>query len=497
MIVLDGNSLTLEQLNVLSATNGKISLCPKALKKVAASRKVIDECVNSKEPYYGITTGFGVFSKTKIDASNLHELQRRIILSHATGVGKTLDIHVARRMAILRINTMLRGNSGIRVATLKHACTMFNAGLISEIPEQGTVGASGDLAPLAHLALGWCGFGGNIWDPKIQQFCDVHETFEKYGLQKVELRAKEGLAFINGTQFILAHGTEALSVFLTMERVALRFASLTFVALKGHRDALDHKIHDARPHHGQRFIARKMREIVQMKDPIENQDDPQDAYSLRCIPQVHGISTDIGIFVRTILETEMNSSLDNPLIFGDEILSGGNFHGQYPAMALDMLCMAAHNLGQISLMRIVRLMNPHKSNGLPCFLVKNGGLNSGFMTWENTAAALVSENKVMCYPSSADSMSTGADKEDHVSMGGYSARKAIRIVQNLKHILAIEAMAACQALSLRKDEDSAFQLPARVQEDYERFRIPDLDEDRFVQPDLLKLVQKIDDLQVL
>jgi histidine ammonia-lyase len=443
---LDGNAITLQHLEkLIRCTNLKVS--SGAIERVDAARDVINKIVDENQVAYGINTGFGVNSNIMVDRKDISKLQHNIILSHATGVGTPIPVNIARRMLLLRIHTLLKGHSGIRSETIQKLVDFWNAGVVSLIPSQGTVGASGDLAPLAHLALGVVG-KGLIYDPKHKDYLPAQSVLLEYGLKSVVLEHKEGLALVNGTQFILAFATEAFELARRISKKAAMIAALSASALYCHIEAFDERIHKARPHPGQLKVAKEMRELLTKSTQIDK--DPQDAYSIRCIPQIHGIAIDMLEQVGKILETEVNSALDNPLVFTpDPVISGGNFHGQYPAMASDMMVIALHQLGQASHARLLRLLNPTKSKGLPCFLAPNPGINSGFMTWENTAASLVAETRNMCTPCCCDTISTGADKEDHVSMGGHSARKALQAAQNVAQILAIELMAANQALHIR------------------------------------------------
>ncbi|CAF1219754.1 unnamed protein product, partial [Didymodactylos carnosus] len=405
---------------------------------------------------YGVNTGFGNFAQTVIPEEQLQDLQTRLITSHCAGVGEPLSIERARMMFALRINILAKGYSGISRETLEKIIAAFNKSCIPEIPQQGTVGASGDLAPLAHLAAGLMGTG-RMWSPQTG-WSTAEDVLTRNGLSKVVYKPKEGLAMINGTQFITALGAEAVERSIMLARQADVIASLTIEALRGSVRAFDPNIHLARPHLGQILVAKRLRSLLasplhpsEISDSHENCGKVQDAYSLRCIPQVHGISWDTIMFVHDLITTEMNSATDNPLVIleTNDIISGGNFHGEYPAKALDYLGIAIHELASISECRMERLLNKTSSD-LPAFLTTDGGLNSGFMIAHCTAAALVSENKVLCHPSSVDSIPTSAGQEDHVSMGGWSARKALHIVDNVEKVLAIELLMACQGLDLLK-----------------------------------------------
>ncbi|XP_078091302.1 histidine ammonia-lyase-like [Mustelus asterias] len=352
----------------------------------------------------------------------------------------------------LRINVLAKGYSGISLKTLSQMIQAFNASCLSYVPEKGTVGASGDLAPLAHLALGLMG-EGKMWSPR-SGWADAKNVLQDHGLLPISPKAKEGLALINGTQMITSLGAEAVERATAIARQADIIAALTLEVLKGTTRAFDSEIHDLRPHPGQIEVAARFRSLLhsdvhpsEISESHRFCDHIQDPYTLRCCPQVHGVVNDTIAFVKTILVTEMNSVTDNPIVFAqrEEIISCGNFHGEYPAKALDYLAIGVHELASISERRIERLCNPSLSE-LPAFLIKDGGLNCGFMMAHCTAAALVSENKVLCHPSSVDSLSTSAATEDHVSMGGWAARKALRVIEHVEQVLAIELLAACQGL---------------------------------------------------
>uniref|UniRef100_A0A8B9HT57 Histidine ammonia-lyase n=1 Tax=Astyanax mexicanus TaxID=7994 RepID=A0A8B9HT57_ASTMX len=382
--------------------------------------ELLDTIVKEKKVVYGITTGFGKFARTVIPISKLKELQENLIRSHSAGLGRPLSPERTRMLLALRINVLAKGYSGISLETLHNMIQAFNASCLSYVPEKGTVGASGDLAPLAHLALGLMG-EGKMWSPK-SGWADAKYVLEAHGLKPVSLKPKEGLALINGTQMITSLGAEAVERAESIAMQADVIAALTLEVLKGTTKAFDSESH--------RFC-----------------DRVQDAYTMRCCPQVHGVVNDTIAFVRNIINTEINSATDNPMVFSErgETISGGNFHGEYPAKALDYLAIGVHELASISERRIERLCNPSLSE-LPAFLVNEGGLNSGFMIAHCTAAALVSENKVLCHPSSVDSLSTSAATEDHVSMGGWAARKALRVIEHVEQVLAIELLAACQGI---------------------------------------------------
>ncbi|XP_078001397.1 histidine ammonia-lyase-like [Glandiceps talaboti] len=393
----------------------------------------------------------------------------------------------------VRINVLSKGHSGIAKETLEKFIAAFNASCLPYVPEKGTVGACGDLAPLAHLALGLMG-EGKMWSPK-SGMIDAETVLKGHGLTKIKLGPKEGVALINGAQLITSIGTLALEKAAAIARQADVVAAITLDALKGTTRAFDIDLHGVRPHKGQQESAATFRALLhsdchpsEIAQHYETWKRVQDCYSLRCSPQVHGIARDTIDFVRGVLTTEINSVTDNPIVFPDrqEIISGGNFHGEYPAKVLDYLAIGVHELANISERRTAKLTSGDKS-GLPLFLVEEGGLNSGFMIAHCTAAALVSENKVLTHPSSVDSLPTSAGTEDHVSMGGFAARKALSVVEHVEQVLAIELLAACQGLEFRRSEDEKrLRTTAPLEEVYKMVRgvAKPWDRDRFMAPDI-------------
>nr|XP_006825988.1 PREDICTED: histidine ammonia-lyase [Saccoglossus kowalevskii] len=388
----------------------------------------------------------------------------------------------------LRINVLAKGYSGISCETLQQYIDAFNVSCLPCVPEKGTVGASGDLSPLAHLALGLMG-EGRMWSPK-SGWADAKIVLEANNLKPIKLGPKEGLALINGTQLITAIGALALERAEVIAKQADVVAALTLEVLKGTTRAFDSDIHASRPHKGQRDVAARFRALLHSEyHPSEIAeshrfcDRVQDSYTLRCCPQVHGIVHDTIDFVRGIISTEMNSATDNPMVFPErhEIISGGNFHGEYPAKALDYLAIGIHEIASISERRIERLCNPAYS-GLPAFLVNDGGFNSGFMLAHCTAAALVSENKVLTHPSSVDSLSTSGGTEDHVSMGGFAARKALTVVEHVEHVVGIELLAACQGIEFLRPLKTTKPLEAVHQ--LVRSVVKSWDKDRYMAPDI-------------
>ncbi len=470
MLKLDGSTLSAKRLSAI-AVGEPVSLDESALAAVTANRGVIDRILAEGRTVYGINTGFGQFATVVIPPDQLRQLQLNLIRSHAAGVGEPLTKPQTRALMAARINCLLKAHSGIRVEPIQLLMNCLNLGVLPVIPSQGSVGASGDLAPLAHMALLLVGeglaWGGSDSESEAsgstqqalrasgggEKHIPGGEALAKAGLRPITLEAKEGLALINGTQLITSLGNLALHKLQTLMGLSEEIAALSLEALQGTRAAFDPRIHAARPHPGQIAVAERMRELLgETSEIAESHKDcnrVQDAYSLRCIPQVHGVGRDALRFAGDILERELNSATDNPMIFTDteESRSGGNFHGQYPAFACDVLCIAVADLASISERRQERLVNPAYSD-LPAFLTQQGGLESGFMMAHVTSAALVSELKGLAHPACVDTIPTSAGKEDHVSMGPIAARKLLRAVDAFEQVLAIEARMALEGIRI-------------------------------------------------
>ncbi len=454
---LNGNTLTLEEVREVAVEHRAVLLDPDAREAVIRARAVVDALVEKDEVAYAITTGVGKLSDVHIKGDQIRELQINLVRSHCVGVGEPLSIPETRAMMVLRANSLAKGFSGIRPVTLDTLCEMLNRGVTPVVPSQGSVGASGDLAPLSHIALALVG-EGECWKEKGLGQLASAEALKKAGIEPVVLEAKEAVSLINGTQAMLACGTLAVLAAEILADSADVIASLSLDALKGTDAAFDDRIHKARPHAGQIYTAANLRKLLEgstIRDSHRECGKVQDAYSLRCIPQVHGAVRDALAYCRSVFEIEANSAVDNPLVFprnskrpdgeGD-VISGGNFHGEPVAFALDFLAIALCALAGISERRLERMVNPALSDGLPPFLAPGAGLHSGFMMAQVTAAALVSENKIYAHPASVDSITTSGNKEDFVSMGMTGAIKLKRIVENTRNVLAIEAMAAAQAV---------------------------------------------------
>lgn len=445
---IDGNTLSLEDYARVAEGKAKVEFDPEAQARVSRCRKVLEEFLGGDKPHYGINTGFGALAQKEIAPKDLRRLQRNLIRSHAAGVGPLLPERVVRGVMLLRANVLAKGYSGVRPEVVQLLLAMLNHGVLPCIPSQGSVGASGDLAPLAHLALVLIGEGEASYKGKVME---GDKALAAAGLTPLELVEKEGLALINGTQMMTAIGVFNLLEAEALVRAADVAAALTFEAQLGNPSPFYDEIHQVRRHPGQMKTAANIRHLIK-DSPLwishQGKRKVQDAYSVRCTPQVHGAVRDTLAFVRHTLEIEVNSATENPLVFPDQklILSGGNFHGEPVAFAMDFLAIAVSEIGAISERRIDRLVNPASNMGLPPFLTAESGLNSGFMIAHVTASALASENKVLAHPASVDSIPSSANQEDHVSMGAHAARKGAEVVANVRHILAIEIMAALQAL---------------------------------------------------
>lgn len=484
-VALDGESLTLEQVVSVARYGAKVELQPAARDNVQKSRDYVDKIIAGNQRVYGITTGFGKFSDVVISKDDAKKLQRNLIMSHATGVGDPLAPEIVRAILLLRANALAKGFSGIRLSTLQTLIDILNAGIVPVIPEKGSLGASGDLAPLSHMVLVLLGEGEAFYK---ERRMSGREALAQAGIEAVVLEGKEGLALINGTQVMTAVAALAVWDAEILWESANITAALTLEALEGILDAFDPKIHAARPHQGQMEVAARIRRLTEGSTFVADEGHPrvQDAYALRCIPQVHGPSGDAIAYVKKVVATEINSATDNPLIFpeADQVFSGGNFHGQPVALAMDFLGIAVAELANISERRLERLVNPGLS-GLPAFLTPNGGLNSGFMIVQYSAASLVSENKVLAHPASVDSIPSSANQEDHVSMGTIAARKARSIIENTGNVLGMELLAACQGLDLRAGrEELRCGLGSEGAYRLVRSKVPAVDEDRIMYTDI-------------
>jgi histidine ammonia-lyase len=495
---ISGNDLTLEEVHAVAFERRPVLLAPDARERVNAARDVVDTLVAENQVSYAITTGVGKLSDVRIAGDQIRELQINLVRSHAVGVGEPLSIPETRAMMVLRANSLSKGFSGVRAAAIDTICELLTRGVTPWVPSQGSVGASGDLAPLAHLALLLVG-EGECHDGKGGRVSGA-DALKSAGIKPLVLEAKEAVSLINGTQAMLAVGTLSLLAAEILVDSADVIGAMACDALKGTDAAFDERIHKVRPHSGQIATAANLRKLLEGSAIRESHRDcgrVQDAYSLRCMPQVHGAVRDTLAHCRSVFETETNSAVDNPLVFRDpkskddhaDVISGGNFHGEPVAFALDFLGIALSALAGISERRLERMVNPALSEGLPPFLAPGAGLNSGFMMPQVTAAALVSENKVLAHPASVDSITTSGNKEDYVSMGMTAAIKLKKIVENTRNALAIEAMAAAQALDLLAPLKSS----KRLQQAQAAIRAvsPKFEKDRVMYQDFARIAEVI------
>ena len=494
LVGMDGMSL--KELAAIARDGAQVRMSKESEKRIAASRKLVEKWIQEGKIIYGVTTGFGALSDVIISGKDILQLQQNILMSHAAGVGDILDEETVRAVMALRINDFTKGYAGIQLKTSRRLVDFLNKGLCPVVPEKGSVGTSGDLAPLAHLSLVLIGRGEALLEGERMPGM---AALKKCGLKPLRLEAGEGLALINGTQVMTAIGALTVHDAQRLSKLTDIASAMSLEVLMGSRTEFDPRIHQVRPHPGQAAAAENMFRITQNSEIISSHKDCcriQDAYTLRCSPQVHGASKDAIAYAGKVIATEMNAATNNPLIFAEseEFLLGGNFHGQPVALAMDFLCMAASELANISERRIERLVNP-KLSGLPAFLVSDGGINSGFMIAQYTAASLVSENKVLSHPACVDSIPTSANKEDHVAMGTISARQAREIVKNSQQVVAIELLCGAQAMDLftnLKPGDGTM-AAYRIIRDV----IPHLDKDRIISEDIEAMTQLIQSGKIL
>ena len=451
-VLINGRDLTVEQVIRVCRGNERVELTPEAVEAVKKARAYVEKKVAEKAVVYGLTTGFGKFANVSISTEETAQLQKNLIMSHTCSMGKPYERKYVRAAMLLRANSLSRGNSGIRLETLQTLIDMLNAGIHPIVPEKGSVGASGDLAPLSCIALGLIGMGMVEYQGEV---IEAKDAFAAAGLTPVELASKEGLALNNGTQMLTAVGLNTLYDAMNLAKIADIAGALTGEALHAIAKAYDPKTHELRGHQGQIDVAENMRTLLEGSGnalPL-HPTKVQDPYSQRCLPQIHGASRDAINYVYEAVSREINAVTDNPIVFpdDDEVISGGNFHGQPMALAFDFLKIAVSELANVSERRQERLVNPALSEGLPAFLVKNGGLNSGYMIAQYASASMVSENKVYDHPACVDSIPTSANQEDHVSMGSTSARTAAMVLDNAQKVIGIELSAAAQAIWLRQE----------------------------------------------
>ena len=481
-VVITGSTLTVEEIIAVCRYGAKVVLSEESRQNILSSRQIVDELVEEEKVVYGITTGFGKFSDVVISKEECKLLQKNLIITHAVGAGEPFDCDAARGIMLLRINNLSKGFSGIRLETIETMVEMLNKGVTPYIPQKGSLGASGDLAPLSHMVLPMLGLGMAWYEGDLLPGAEAMKLAD---IPTIELSAKEGLALNNGTQAMTSAGVMALYDAITLLKTADIAAALSFEAQNGVVDALDPRVHEVRPHAGQLATARNLLNLLKgsRNTTRQGQIRVQDAYSLRCAPQIHGASKDAVNYVKGRVDIEINAVTDNPIIFKEDRagISGGNFHGQPMALSFDFLKIAEAELANVSERRIERLVNPAYS-GLPAFLTANGGVNSGFMIVQYSAAALVSENKVLAHPASVDSIPSSAGQEDHVSMGTIAARQAGEIGANVRRVLAMELMVACQGIDMRGDHGMGKGTQAAY--DLVRKGCPYLDADRELYDDI-------------
>jgi histidine ammonia-lyase len=492
--VLVGRPLTLEALEQVARGRRRVALCPEARGRMREARRAVDAIIaggDTGAAVYGVNTGFGYLAETRIAAADNRTLQRNLVRSHASGVGPDLPEAAVRAMMLLRAQVLALGHSGVREDIVDLLLGMLEHGICPRVPAQGSVGASGDLAPLAHLALAMIGEGEVLSHGRPTP---ARVALEAVGLKPVVLEAKEGLSLINGTQYMAALGALAVNDALRLCALADVAGAMSLEAIRGSMRPFDERVIGLRPHPGALACAKNLRELLRDSPLMQSHIDcskVQDAYSFRCMPQVHGASRDALSWAASMLEREVNSVTDNPLVFvdgrgGADVISGGNFHGQPLALALDAAAMAAAELGNISERRVEQLVNPALSDGLTPFLAAKSGLESGLMIAQVASASLVSENKVLCHPASVDSIPSSAGKEDHVSMGSVSARKLAMVVANVTRSLAIEVLAAAAGLDQRAPLVPS--IGVRTALAIVRERVPPLTEDRPPNPDIETIV---------
>lgn len=477
---------------VLAITNGRlpISLSGDAIKKINTSQQYVRDIVENGETVYGINTGFGALAGERISEKDTRELQYKILQSHSVGVGKAVPSEIAVLMLLTKVQALAQGYSGVQLSTIERILWHVENNVIPIVPEKGSVGASGDLAPLAHLFLPLIGLGEV--DYKGARYKAL-EVLNKFGLSPVQLGPKEGLALINGTQFILAYAIKAVQRLHNCLEAADIIGAMSLEALTGTKSPFDERLHQLRPFKGNELVAQRLRLLLQGSEIMQSHVDcgrVQDPYSLRCMPQVHGASRNAWLHLKELTEVELNSVTDNPIVFNSgDTISGGNFHGQPLALPLDYACFAAAEIGNISDRRCYLLLEGKW--GLPMLLMNKVGLNSGFMIPQYTTAALVTENKTLCFPASADSIPTSLGQEDHVSMGSISGRKLNQVIDNLEYILAIELLTACQAIEFRRPLKSSELL--EFAHHYVRDFVSFAEEDRVFANDVNKVKEMVAD----
>ena len=490
---ISAEHLTIARIEEILTKGYKLALSDDAKKRIEHCREYLDKKMEDTErPIYGVTTGFGSLCNISISKENLSQLQKNLMMSHACGTGKRVPSDIARLMILLKVQSLSYGHSGVQLITVERLVDMFNNGIVPVVYEQGSLGASGDLSPLAHMCLPLLGLGEVEIDGEV---VSGEAMMQKMGWEPITLCSKEGLALLNGTQFMSAYGVYSIINSRRLSRWADYIGAMSLDAFDGRLEPFEHNVHAIRPHNGQIETAKTIREILNgseiVKQPKKHVQDP---YSFRCMPQVHGASKDTLAYVASVLETEVNSATDNPTVFPDtdEVISAGNFHGQPIALAMDFLAIAMAELGNISERRIYKIISGARN--LPNFLVANPGLNSGFMIPQYTAASIVSQSKGLCWPASCDSIPSSQGQEDHVSMGSNAATKLWRVVQNTERVLAIELMNAAQALEFRRPLRSS----ATIEAMFNAYRkvVPFVENDTVMYPHIASSVKFLNEYEL-
>ena len=486
--IISHRKLTINLIKKILTSGAHLSLGKEAEEAIIKCRKYLDSKMEDiRRPVYGVTTGFGSLCNITIPQEDLSRLQHNLVMSHACGTGDTVRPEIVKIMLLLKIQSLSYGHSGVQMETVQKLMDMFNNDVIPVVYQQGSLGASGDLAPLAHLSLPLIGMGEVTYKGEVRQ---SSELWKELGWEPIRLRSKEGLALLNGTQFMSAHAVWSLIQAERLSDWADKIGAMALDAYEGRIEPFFHQVNAGRPHQGQIETAARFRELLEGSEIIRQKKvHVQDPYSFRCIPQVHGASKDTIRYVKSVIETEINSATDNPTVFPDEdmIISAGNFHGQPIAIPMDMLTLALSELANISERRIYKLISGQR--GLPAFLVAKPGLNSGFMIPQYTAASIVSQSKGLCMPASADSIPSSQGQEDHVSMGANAATKLVRVVENTERVLAIELFNAAQALEFRRPLRSSW----KIEKILAGFRkvVPFIEDDTYMHPHIEKAVEFI------
>ncbi len=494
--MIESNTTKVHLENLYNDLHESIRQLKKNPEAVLQSRKIVEHALDDGNTYYGINTGFGILAQQRIDHEDVKKLQTNLILSHSVGVGDLIPKPITKLMLQLKIHALGMGYSGVSKETLDRLIYFHDHNMISAVPSKGSLGASGDLAPLAHMCLPLIGYG-SFWDERGEKTIMAEKILRKHQIEPIDLQAKDGLSLINGTQMMTAYGAYILEKSIHLLKVADILAAMSLEALQGSIKPFDPRIHDIRPHPGQKLVAENVRTLLTHSEILESHrhcGKVQDPYCLRCVPQVHGASRDALKYAMQVIETEINSVTDNPLVFDNgDIISGGNFHGQPLALSLDFAAIALAELASISERRTYLLLAGH--DGLPKLLMRETGLNTGFMIPQYTAAALVSENKILCHPASVDSIPTSLGQEDHVSMGSISALKLYNVFENVEQVLAIELFSASQALDYRKPLK-----PGRGVElahEYIRSFIPHTEVDYYFKYDINRCLELVRDREMI